>query len=497
MMKRILAIAALALLGLCAPAQSSRVTDAILEEGRTNNQTMTHLDVLSNRIGGRLIGSGALEDAENWVEWQLKQWGYKVIREQVCSVPVGFNRGPWFGKIIGGSGESLHFTTPSYTAGTRGVQRGRVVIEPYTTADFERMKGTVKGAWVLISGNNTGFPTDYGQKADSLRAVDIAYNDSLRTAHSKEPLRTTPALFYRQLIEAGALGLIQSSKLPISTLYDRKHLEEMSWESLPVMPDIRLDCRQYEKIRQMVIDREYFELEFDIRNHFRLGPVYAHNIIAVLEGSKYPNEYVITGGHLDAYDSATGGVDCGVGVSVNLEVARLLATAGAKPKRTIIIAFWTGEEFGLWGTKYNVEHQEAMLPRISNYFNRDGGPTMCTGISVPEAMYDDFKKVCAPLEKAYGFEVSKREGGPRPRPAKAGGSDHAHFAMKGVPTISFTQGDPKGYNFDYREIWHTDRDTYDKSIAEYQEEAAVVTAVTVWGLSNLDHILSREGLYSE
>ncbi|MCF0166436.1 MAG: peptidase M28, partial [Bacteroidales bacterium] len=180
MMKRILAIAALALLGLCAPAQSSRVTDAILEEGRTNNQTMTHLDVLSNRIGGRLIGSGALEDAENWVEWQLKQWGYKVIREQVCSVPVGFNRGPWFGKIIGGSGESLHFTTPSYTAGTRGVQRGRVVIEPYTTADFERMKGTVKGAWVLISGNNTGFPTDYGQKADSLRAVDIAYNDSLR-----------------------------------------------------------------------------------------------------------------------------------------------------------------------------------------------------------------------------------------------------------------------------------------------------------------------------
>jgi len=69
--------------------------------------------------------------------------------------------------------------------------------------------------------------------------------------------------------------------------------------------------------------------------------------------------------------------------------------------------------------------------------------------------------------------------------------------MNGVPTLSFECPDSKGYNFDYREIWHTEKDTYDKSIPEYQEHTSVVTAVVVYGLANLDHILSREGLYEK
>jgi len=69
--------------------------------------------------------------------------------------------------------------------------------------------------------------------------------------------------------------------------------------------------------------------------------------------------------------------------------------------------------------------------------------------------------------------------------------------MNGVPTISFGTSDPKGYDFDYREIWHTERDLYNKSIPEYQEHTAVVTAVVVYGLANLDHLLSREGYFLE
>jgi len=69
--------------------------------------------------------------------------------------------------------------------------------------------------------------------------------------------------------------------------------------------------------------------------------------------------------------------------------------------------------------------------------------------------------------------------------------------MNGVPTLSFDIPDYKGYNFNYQEIWHTERDTYDKSIPEYQEHAAIVTAVVVYGLANIDHLLSRDGLYSE
>ncbi|MCF0165363.1 MAG: M20/M25/M40 family metallo-hydrolase, partial [Bacteroidales bacterium] len=491
-MKKSILISALALLLSAAPGFAQ--VEKILDEGINNNQTMNYLDVLSNRFGGRLLGSGAYEDAANWCEYMFKSWGVEVIRQECGELPVGFNRGPWFGKMIGGSGESLHFATPSYTAGTKGVQRGTVVKEPLTTADFEKMKGTMKGAWVLINGESSGFPIDFSASADSLRAIDIAYNDSLARA-SRGPrggaaegvkFRKTPALFYKQMVEAGILGIIQSSSDPIRALYDRKNLMNMTFETLPTIPDIKLDERQYKKIEEMVDHREYLLLEFDIRNHFRMGPVKYHNIIGVIRGSKYPNEYVMCGGHLDAYDVATGGVDCGSGATVALEAARLIAKTGVKPKRTILFCLWAGEEFGLWGSKYFVENCK-YLDKISNYFNRDGGPTIPTGITVPEAMYDDFVNVCKPLQGKFDFEVRKRQGEPRPRPTSAGGSDHAYFAMNGVPTLGFDQGDPLGYNFNYGEIWHTDRDLYNKSIPEYQEACSTITAVTLWGLANLNH----------
>ena len=82
-----------------------------------------------------------------------------------------------------------------------------------------------------------------------------------------------------------------------------------------------------------------------------------------------------------------------------------------------------------------------------------------------------------------------------PLPKKAGGSDHAYFAMNGVPTLGFHLSDAKGYNFSYGEIWHTERDTYNKSIPEYQEHSSTFTAVTLYGLANLDHLLDRSDLY--
>ena len=54
-----------------------------------------------------------------------------------------------------------------------------------------------------------------------------------------------PALFYKEMVEAGILGIIQSSKTPIRVLYDRKNLEEMTFETLPAVPDIKLDEHQY------------------------------------------------------------------------------------------------------------------------------------------------------------------------------------------------------------------------------------------------------------
>ena len=151
------------------------------------------------------------------------------------------------------------------------------------------------------------------------------------------------------MCEAGALGFIQSSTVPIRALYDRKMMNDpnTNFDNLPELPDIKLDEHQFAIIEQMVKERRTFELEFDIRNHFKLGPVKYHNVVASIKGSKYPDEYVIISGHLDAFDVATGGIDCGTGIGPMMEAARMIAKSGAKPKRTILFIGFAGEEFGL------------------------------------------------------------------------------------------------------------------------------------------------------
>lgn len=488
------------------------VTKKIIEIGQTDNRAMQHLDVLTNRIGGRLSGSDAYNNAVEWTASQMRSWGIEVRVEEAGSVPVGFNRGPWFGKLLGENGMTLHFATPSYTSGTKGVQTGHVLIEPKSQEEFNRMKGALKGAWVLIGGTNTGYPIDISAKADRKRDSILAENNKIaeknreiesanrRGEPKKEllPLIEEPALLYRQMKEAGILGIIQSSKVPVQVMYDRKNMESMTFDNLPTIPDIKLDEHQYDIIKQMAMERRNFMLEFDIRNHFKPGPVKYHNVIGVIKGTKYPDEYVIMGSHLDAYDVATGGVDDGSGVAPTMEAARLIMAAGGKPKRTILVMLFAAEEFGLVGSNSWVDNNKDKLPYISNMFNRDYGPLAPTSLSVSEAQWDDFSKICEPLSSInpdIPFALKKREA--RQRPKSAGGSDHAPFSMNGVPTISFGIEDIAGYNFSYGEIWHTERDLYNKSIEPYQKHAAVVTAVVVYGVANLDHLLSRQGFYLE
>lgn len=497
-------------------AQTDSVVSKIIELGTSQNQTMQHLDVLCNRFGGRLIGSDGYDNAADWAASKFREWGMQVEMDEAGELPVGFNRGPWFGRMLSDKGMYLHFATPSYTSGTKGVQRGHVLMEPKTQAEFNKMKLRLNGAWVLVSGESKGWPINISAQAqavrDSIKIQNAAIekkNNAIRRENwgnrgkgipNKELLALIeePALFYKEMKDAGILGLIQSAKTPIVALYDRKNLDNMTFETLPTVPDIKLDAHQYEIIKQMTEERRYFQLEFDIRNHFKLGPVKYHSVIGMIPGTEFPDEYVIMSGHLDAYDVASGGVDDGSGVSATMEAARLIMEAGGKPKRTIIVALWAGEEFGLLGSKSWISRNKEKLVNISNMVNRDGGPTVPTGISVTTAMRDDFEKICAPINEInpdFPFEISERKS--REKPTHAWGTDSGPFAVEGVPTIEFITGDSKGYNFNYREIWHTERDMYNKSIAEYQEHAATATAILVYGLANLDHKLSREGYYVE
>lgn len=504
MIKKIFLGAAFMMLALGVAAQKQSM-EKIAVLGTSDNRTMKHLETLTGRFGGRPIGSDAYDNARDWVAREFKSWGYDVALEKAGELSVGFNRDGWWGQLIGEKQMPLHFSTPSYTVGTNGRQRGHVVVEPRTTAEFNRMKGRLKGVWVLVAGKSVGYPLLHNDTIRERRHKIIAHNDSVASMRRDELAksgkkidRETPALFYDEMVDAGVLGFIQSSRVPITALYDKDVVKgNLDFDNLPAVPDIKLDENQYAEIRKLAEERREIELVFDIRNHFKLGPVPYHNVVATMKGSKHPDEYVILGAHLDSYDSATGAVDDGSGMSAMMEAARLIAESGAKLERTIVFIAFAGEEFGLLGSDAWVKQHKDKLANISNMFNRDGGPLPYVAFSAPASMVDEFKPVAELMHKAYpDFPFELKAVIPRKKPVRTGGNDASTFAVLGIPTLQMNEWtDPKGYDFRYGEIWHTDRDILNKSIAEYQEQAATALALIVLQTANASKLFPREDVF--
>jgi hypothetical protein len=473
------------------------VIGKIIELGTNDNRVMLWNDYASNRFGARETGTNAYTDAAEWAVWQFRQWGLEAELDEAGEVPVGFNRGPWFGKMVAPAEKSLFFGTPSFTAGTKGVERGPVVslkADPFsipgrnpTPENVEKKRAAVeaaiaevtanaaafKGAWVLIAGENSGFARD-GRRGTP------EYSD----ATLLPPLTAA-------LVEAGARGTIQSSKTDPFRILDGY---VKSWDELPVLPDIKLAEDQYKEIKDLVEKGERVELEFDIRNWFKMGPVKYHSVVATLRGTEFPDEYVVLGGHFDCFSGATGAVDDGSGFAPGMEAIRLIKAAGGRPKRSITVILFAAEEIGLVGSQAWLKKRPEIHSKITMMVNRDGSPSAITGAVVPETWFADFQKITAPLTSLNPKWPFKLERGvPRAHATRPGGTDSSSFEMVGVPTLSVrTQTD-----YRYTHAWHTLHDLYSELVpyTEHQQHSALATAVIAYGAANLDKPLPREGVY--
>ncbi len=441
-------------------AQQDETFKKIIELGKTDNKAMEHLDYLCNVFGGRQTGSDAFTNSANWALDQFKSWGMQAELDEAGEVQIGFNRGPWFGKMISPSEKYLEFGTPAYTAGTKGKQKGHVIISPSSIELLVPIKEKIKGAWILIEGENNGYPRD----------------------------RDSVSSFTKKLIEFGALGTIQLAKIPFRLFDDRN---VTSWDNLPKLPDIKLIDHQYNEIKELIQNGKEVILEFDIRNHFSKGPIKYHNVIGWIPGTEFPDEYVILGAHLDSYDHATGAVDNGSGSARMMEAIRLLAASGAKPRRTIMIHLYAAEERGLLGSKAWVKNHKDKLEKISVMLNHDSGTNPVVSLNVPKVMYDVLKPVIEPIEKIelkYPFKFIESR---MFRKAGRGGTDSHSFIMEGVPVPWLrTEGPHK-----YGTTWHTTIDTYDQVIPDAQEQSALVIALIAYQIANFDQLLPREGAF--
>ena len=264
---------------------------------------------------------------------------------------------------------------------------------------------------------------------------------------------------------------------------------KVSMDELPTVPRITLLKSQFDEVKAMVNEGKEVELEFDIRNHFRKGPIPLYNVIADIPGTEWPDQYVVVGGHIDSWDGATGATDNAAGCATTLEAARLLMASGAKPKRTIRFMLWSGEEQGLLGSRAYVEkHKKDVAKNVSAVFVHDGGTIYVAGIRGTKAMIPDFETVFASVRKmnpSSPFDIAEI-----PTIPARGGSDHVPFIRAGVPGFFWMQ---RGRAV-YRTTHHTQYDTYESIVSEYQEHSSIVIAVGALGTANLDHLLPRDGI---
>ncbi len=440
------------------PALAQRPeSEKIIATARESSQVMEHLDFLVNRIGPRLTSSDNLTNACEWARHRFAGFGIENARvEKWGEFPVGFNRGPWFGRMVEPEVKALTFGTNSWTAGTPGTVKAAAVLEPENDEQFDAVKEKLAGAWIVAS----GAPRAGGPAADFRRKLDKAYAD------------------------AKIAGTVRSTR---SDLIITSGMSRVDWNALPTTPVINMRKDDHESIVNALKEGKNVVLEFDIRNYFKKGPIPLYNVIADIPGTDFPDEYVIVGGHIDSWDGATGTTDNGTGCATTLEAARILMKAGIKPRRTIRFMLWSGEEQGLLGSAAYVKAHRDLMPKISAVLVHDGGTNYLSGIGATKAMMSDIERAFAPvigLDAAMPFTIREVNG------LRGGGSDHASFLAAGVPGFFWGQAGKANYTHTH----HTQYDTYDTAIPEYQKHSSLVAALGAVGIANLDNLLSRENM---
>jgi Zn-dependent M28 family amino/carboxypeptidase len=256
------------------------------------------------------------------------------------------------------------------------------------------------------------------------------------------------------------------------------------------LPTVVMRNEDYGRISRLLASGHAVTLEFNIQNQLYPEGRTSYNAIAEIPGTDKADEVVMLGGHLDSWHSATGATDNAIGCAVMMEAARILQAIGVKPRRTIRVALWGGEEQGLIGSRAyvahhygNAEEPKPAFSKFNGYFNVDSGTGRIRGGSVfgpPEAG--------AVLRQYFAqFEDLGIYGATSTSSRTGGGTDSASFQNAGLPGIGLSQ-DPIEYN---SHTWHTNLDTYERIVWEDVKKSAVAIASAVYHVAMRDEMLPR------
>jgi len=291
----------------------------------------------------------------------------------------------------------------------------------------------------------------------------------------------------KMLVANGALVRINDAARGEGIIVAQQH---RGYDSATAVPTVIVRNDDYGRMERLIADGEDVQMTFDIVNHIYPEGKTSYNAIAEIPGSDKADEVVMLGGHLDSWHSATGATDNAIGCSIMMEAARLIQNAGIKPRRTIRVALWSGEEEGLLGSlayvKAHFGTAEDPKPewfKLDGYFNVDTGTGRIRGASVfgPAEAAAVIRPVLKQFEE-WGV------GGALPTSSRAvGGTDSTSFNNAGLPGIGMSQ-DPIEYN---SMTHHTNLDTYERIVPDDVKKDAVIVAAQLLHLANRDSMLPR------
>ena len=471
------------------------VVERIKEEGLERSHLPELFHHLLDRVGPRLTGSPGYMRAAEWSMGQMETYGLEEIRlESWGPFGRGWEEVSYSGNMAEPFARPLTGRAGPWTGSTRGAQRGPAVyLAIETEADLARYRGQLQGAWVLMDQADGFRPKSAGttlrSTADQLLTPAPAAPGAGRPQVSPEEMQQRQAeMQARQALTAQVsemleqeqvAGFLYRSSMSLGAIRTRgSGSREAGAPHGP--PRITLINEDYSLLYRLSDNGAPAVVEFDVQNRFFDHDLNGYNVIGEYRGTDLAHEYVILGGHLDSYHVGTGATDNAAGAVVMLEAVRILNELGLRPRRTIKVAFWGGEEQGLIGSREYLTAHADKHDRISVYLNIDNGTGRLRGIwnQGNEQVTPIFEQLLFPF-RDLGV-VAVRQG-------NTGSTDHVAFDRAGLPGFNFIQ-DPMAYGTTY----HSNLDTYEAIALDDLRQAAVVVASTAYHLAMRDEMVPRK-----
>jgi carboxypeptidase Q len=508
----------------------------IREEGLQHGKVMDFGEALADGIGPRLTGSPNMAKANAWTRDTLTKIGLENAHlEDWGDFGMGWQQINTWARMVSPDPEPLWMQASPWSPATAGPVSGQVVYVPAADAkSMEKLKGTLKGKIVLLG--------PMRETPDITEPLFKRYTDAeLKDMESAQGARRAPGggppMAYEEYIAMRLRALAEKKKAVDEMLaegvtaiitpsrdggdgggtgiiFDDNGadlgLSAQDPANAVKVPNAVMMIEHYNRLARMVQHGVPVTVEVNIETKFTGDHEHGFDTVAEIPGTdpKLKDQVVMVGGHLDSWIAGTGATDNGAGTIVAMEAVRILKALDMKPKRTIRIALWSGEEEGLYGSQGYVQmhfgtfapptpldppelpkflgHHGALTTTkewetLDAYYNLDNGTGKIRGVYTQGnfAIAPIFAQWIAPLNDLGVTTITNRN---------TGGTDHLSFDAVGLPGFEFIQ-DPLDYE---TRTHHSDMDTFDRLHKDDLEQAAIVEAIFLWNTSEREAMMPRK-----